>query len=204
MWVRISSLGEYAVQFKYLLLNEKTYAKEQLLTIRNIVSTLFLAEGHYDIGLLEQELLNLYEQEADKQAVSLFLNWFRQLALYGKVSPEDYEKLDYVYRTKEEVQTMLVSTLQEERQKVYQAGEAVGIVKGEAAGLVKGQRQTLLLLLQYRYQLSEAEQANLAEQLAKITEAHSLTALTNHGLQAASFAEFKTYLLKYLPTDSAV
>ena len=201
-------LGEYAAQFKYLLLNEKTYSKEQLLTIRNIVSTLFLAEGHYDIELLEQELLNLYEQESDKQAVSLFLNWFRQLALYGKVSPEDYEKLDYVYRTKEEVQTMLVATLQEERQKVYQqgqtAGEAVGIVKGEAVGLVKGQRQTLLLLLQYRYQLSEAEQANLAEQLAKITEAHSLTALTNHGLQAASFAEFKSYLLGYLPTDSGV
>ena len=103
---------------------------------------------------------------------------------------------------------MLVATLQEERQKVYQqgqtAGEAVGIVKGEAVGLVKGQRQTLLLLLQYRYQLSEAEQANLAEQLAKITEAHSLTALTNHGLQAASFAEFKSYLLGYLPTDSGV
>ena len=117
---------------------------------------------------------------------------------------------------------MLVSTLQEERQKVYQQGqadgeavgivkgeavgivkgEAVGIVKGEVVGLVKGQRQTLLLLLQYRYQLSEAEQTNLAEQLAKITEAQSLTALTNHGLQAASFEEFKTYLLGYLPTDS--
>jgi hypothetical protein len=188
------SLGAYALQFKYLLLNEKAYTKEQLLTIRNIVSTLFLAEGHYDISLLEQELLNLYEQEEDKQAVSLFLNWFRQLALYGKVSPEDYEKLDYVYRTKEEVQTMLVATLEQERQKIYK--------QGEAAGLVKGQSQTLLQLLQFRFQLSEEEQTKLAQQLAKITEVQSLTALTNHGLQATSFEEFKIHLIRYLPTDT--
>jgi hypothetical protein len=39
------SLGAYAIDFQYLLLNEKTYSKEQLPTIRNIVSTLFLAKG---------------------------------------------------------------------------------------------------------------------------------------------------------------
>jgi predicted transposase/invertase (TIGR01784 family) len=190
------SLGAYAIQFQYLLLNEKTYSKEQLLTIRNIISTLFLAEGHYDIRLLEQELLNLYDQEDDKQAVSLFLNWFRQLALYGKVSPEDYEKLDYVYRTREEVRTMLVATLQEERQKIYQ--------QGEASGVVKGQRHTLLQLLQYRFQLNEAEQTQLIEQLAKITEAQSLTILTNYGLQATSVEEFNSHLQKYLPKESDV
>ena len=48
------SLGTYAIDFQYLLLNEKAYTKEQLLTIRNIVSTLFLAEGHYDITLLDK------------------------------------------------------------------------------------------------------------------------------------------------------
>jgi predicted transposase/invertase (TIGR01784 family) len=189
------SLEAYAIQFQYLLLNEKAYAKEQLLTIRNIVSTLFLAEGHYDIRLLEQELLNLYDQEDDKQAVSLFLNWFRQLALYGKVSPEDYEKLDYVYRSREEVRTMLVATLEQERKKIYQ--------QGKDAGLMEGQRQTLLQLLQYRFQLSETEQASLAKQLGTIIEAQSLTTLTNHGLQAASFTEFNNHLLKYLPQDSA-
>ncbi|MFN8487558.1 MAG: Rpn family recombination-promoting nuclease/putative transposase [Caldilineaceae bacterium] len=198
------SLGAYAIDFQYLLLNEKAYSKERLLTIRNIVSTLFLAEGHYDIALLEQELLNLYEQESDKQAVSLFLNWFRQLALYGKVSPEDYEKLDYVYRTKEEVQTMLVATLREERKKAYQDGEAAGLIKGEAAGLVKGLRQTLLKLLQHRFQLNEAAQLKLAEQLTKISEVQVLSALTDHGLQVASFEEFETHLLKYLPTDRSV
>ena len=162
------SLGAYAIDFQYLLLNERAYSKERLLTIRNIVSTLFLAEGHYDISLLEQELLNLYEQESDKQAVSLFLNWFRQLVLYGKVSPEDYATLDTVYRTKEEVHTMLVATLEQERKKIYQ--------QGKDAGLVEGQRQTLLQLLQFRFQLNEEEQMKLAQQLATIVEAPSLTA----------------------------
>lgn len=187
------SLGAYAIAFQCLLLNEKAYSKEQLLTIRNIVSTLFLAEGHYDITLLEQELLNLYDHEPDKQAVSLFLNWFRQLALYGKVSPDDYEKLDTVYRTKEEVQTMLVATLREERKKAYQ--------DGEAAGIVKGLRQTLLKLLQHRFGLNEAAQLKLAEQLTKISEMQTLNALTDHGLQVESFEEFATQLGKYLPPD---
>jgi len=188
------SLGAYAIDFQYLLLNEKAYNKERLLTIRNIVSTLFLAEGHYDIALLEQELLNLYEREADKQAVSLFLNWFRQLALYGKVSPEDYEKLDYVYRTKEEVQTMLVATLEQEREKVYQ--------QGKEAGVAEGQRQTLLRFVHWRFQTTDAEQAKLAQQLAQINDVQQLTELSELFLQAASLDEFAKWTVTYLPSDN--
>lgn len=120
------SLGAFALHFQYLLINERTYSKEQLLKIRNIVSTLFLAEGHYDINLLEAELLNLYDNEADKQAVSLFLNWFRQLAVHGKVPPVDYARLDYVYRTKEEVHTMLVEALAQERKNIWLNGNSGG------------------------------------------------------------------------------
>lgn len=96
--------------------------------------------------LLEAELLNLYEREEDKQSVSLFLNWFRQLALYGKVSPDDYAQLDTVYRTKEEVRTMLVATLEQERKKIYQAGQTEGRAEGRAEG-AQAQRQTLLQFL---------------------------------------------------------
>jgi len=96
--------------------------------------------------LLEAELLNLYECEEDKQAVSLFLNWFRQVALYGKESPDDYAQLDTVYRAKEEVRTMLVTTLEQERKKIYQAGQTEGLAEGAQA-----QRQTLLQFLQWRF-----------------------------------------------------
>jgi len=196
------SLGAYAIDFQYLLLNEKAYSKKQLLTIRNIVSTLFLAEGHYDIALLEQELLNLYEQELDKQAVSLFLNWFRQLALYGKVSPDDYAKLDTVYRTKEEVQTMLVATLEQERKKIYQQGKDAGLTEGKAAGLAKGaeaQRQTLLQFVHWRFQTTDAEQAKLAQQLAQINDLQQLTQLSELFLQATTLGEFTQRIAAYLP-----
>jgi hypothetical protein len=74
--------------------------------------------------------------------------------------------------------------------------------QGKDAGVVEGQRQTLLQLLQFRFQLSQEEQMKLAQQLATIVEAPSLTALTNHGLQTARFEEFETHLLNYLLPDS--
>jgi len=194
------ALGEYALHFKYLLLNEKVYSRERLLTVRNIVSTLFLAEAHYDIRLLEDELLNLYEREDDKAAVSLFLNWFRQLALYGKVSSEDYAQLDYVYRTKEEVRTMLVTTLEQERKKIYQAGRE----EGREEGRVETQRQTILQLLQFRFDLDEAGQAKFAQQLALIRDPQTLATLIDGLLrQTSNLEEITAQLAKDQPVDKA-
>ena len=195
-------LGAYALHFSYLLLNEKLYNRERLLTIRNIVSTLFLAEAHYDIGLLEAELLNLYDQEEDKAAVSLFLNWFRQLAFYGKVSPEDYAQLDYVYRTKEEAHTMLVATLEEERKKLYQAGiaegeargEARGEAKGQTKGKLQGQQEMLLKFIQWRFQPTAAELAQITQQLVAIKQPEVLTNVTEQFLQATTLAQLLAVL----------
>jgi hypothetical protein len=187
-------LGDYAIDFQYLLLNERAYSKEQLLTIRNIVSTLFLAEGHYDIALLERELLNLYDQELDKQAVSLFLNWFRQLALYGKVSPEDYEKLDVVYRTKEEVQTMLVTALAKERQQIYQ--------QGKVEGQMEAQHRTIEQLLNFRFELDETEQHTFTHEVAQIQNLQQLDELVDTLLnKTVQLADFTRLLKKYLPAD---
>jgi predicted transposase/invertase (TIGR01784 family) len=197
------SLGAFALHFQYLLINERTYSKEQLLKIRNIVSTLFLAEGHYDINLLETELLNLYDNEADKQAVSLFLNWFRQLAVHGKVPPVDYARLDYVYRTKEEVHTMLVEALAQERKNIYQAGVAEGKVEGKMEGEVKGQQEALLTVVESRFQLTAAEYRQVTEQIGKITDGQILTLLLKRCVQAATLAEFLTTLTEALPKPPA-
>lgn len=88
---------------------------------------------------------------------------------------------------------MLVTALAQERKKIFQ--------QGKAAGLAEGQRQTLLQLLQHRFQLNEAAVAQMAEQLAQITEAQALTTLINHGLQAITVAEFQSALRNYLPTE---
>lgn len=65
-------MGDFGIRFKYFKVAENEFARNELLKIRNIVSTLFLAESHYDIDLLTPELLLLFEREKDKQAVSIF------------------------------------------------------------------------------------------------------------------------------------
>ena len=107
-------LGAYALDFQYFLIAENEYSQEALLKIRNIVSTLFLAESHYDLDLLEVELLNLFSTEVDREAMSLFLNWFRQLAAHGRIESIDYESLESIYLNEEEVKTMLVTALERE------------------------------------------------------------------------------------------
>ena len=124
-------LGAFALDFRYFLIAENQYSQDALLKIRNIVSTLFLAESHYDLDVLETELVNLFSSEADKQAVSLFLNWFRQLAVHGRIESVDYQSLETIYRNEEEVKTMLVTALERERQQIFQNGLLEGIVEGK-------------------------------------------------------------------------
>ena len=40
------------------------------------------------------EFLALLEREEDRQAISLFLNWFRQLREHGRVDPADYAEIE--------------------------------------------------------------------------------------------------------------
>ena len=141
-------LGRFALDFQYFLIAENQYSKEGLLKIRNIVSTLFLAESHYDLDMLEVELLNLFSTERDRQAVSLFLNWFRQLAFHGRLESGDYQSLESIYRTEEEVKTMLVTALEKERERFFQnglrEGEQKGRIETAKAMLAKGMETTLI------------------------------------------------------------
>ena len=134
-------LGRFALDFQYFLIAENQYSQEALLKIRNIVSTLFLAESHYNLDVLEAELLNVFSAEADRQAVSLFLNWFRQLAFHGRIESDDYESLESIYRTEEEVKTMLVTALEKERQRFFQNGLREGEQKGKQEGRIEGKQE---------------------------------------------------------------
>ena len=134
-------LGGFALDFQYFLIAENAYSQEALLKIRNIVSTLFLAESHYDLGVLEGELMNLFASEADRQAVSLFLNWFKQLAFHGRIESKDYQALEYIYRNEEEVKTMLVTALEQERKRIFQNGLREGEQKGKQEGLLEGEQK---------------------------------------------------------------
>ena len=134
------------MHFKHLVIAENEFGKEALLRIRNIISTLFLAESHYDYELVRDELLNLCDTEQDVHALELFINWLRQLAHHGKINPVDFARIEAQYRTREEMKSMLIKALEQERdtlrQEGYDRGEQDGIEKG-----VTAQRQTILRLV---------------------------------------------------------
>ena len=123
-------LGKFGIGFEYFKLAENEISKEKLLKIKNIVSTLFLAESHYNLELLERELLAVFDREADKQAVSLLINWFKQMAVHRRIKPKDYEKMETLYKTHEEVKSMLVTALEKERKELIEKGRIEGVNKG--------------------------------------------------------------------------
>jgi predicted transposase/invertase (TIGR01784 family) len=118
-------LGKYALHFEYFPIFENAFSREVLLKIGNIVSTLFLAEAHYDFDLLARELLRLFQKSRDKKAVSMLLNWFEQLARHGRIDESDYKKLELVYHDPKEV-NMLINAIKREKKQLYHQGMEKG------------------------------------------------------------------------------
>ena len=130
----VEVLGRFGVHFEYFKIAENEYNKEDLLKIKNIVSTLFLAESYYDIEMLKEEFYCLFEKESDRDAVRLFLNWFKQLWMGDRVSVEDYKLLQDIYKDTEEVKEMLITAIKREKHEIYQQGIAQGIAQGIELG----------------------------------------------------------------------
>ncbi len=89
----------------YFKIAENEYDTDNLLQISNLVSTLFLVENKQNIELIKTELLNLFDKQEDKEAISILLNWFKQLSLRGKQSKYDYQAIETIYQTKDEART---------------------------------------------------------------------------------------------------
>lgn len=95
---------------------------------------------------------------------------------------------------------MLVATLEQERNKIYQQGEVAGVVKGQMVT----QRQMIGQLLQFRFDLGEAEQRQLMQQVASIQALPHLDALVNTLLnKTAKLADFTEMLTKFLSDNQA-
>jgi predicted transposase/invertase (TIGR01784 family) len=134
-------LGKFAINFEYFKIAENEYSKRDLLKIKNIVSTLFLAESYYDIELLKEQFLTIFDKESDKEAISLFLNWFKQLSEHGKIERVDYKSLEKIYTKNEEVQAMLIKALEKERKQLVQKGKIEGKVEGKLEGKIEERRE---------------------------------------------------------------
>ena len=156
-------LGKYTPRFQYFKVAEREYSKEELLRIRNIVSTLFLAEAYYDRELIINECVNVFRHEDDRQAVSLLVNWFRQLMEHGEVEADDYRELEFVYHDVEEAKGMLITALEKERKRMRaeMRAELIEEVReevrteerseGEHIGLIKGLQEGVILSLEIKF-----------------------------------------------------
>jgi len=134
-------LGQYGLHFQHLVIAENSYGKEWLAKIDNIIATLFLAEAHYDLPLLLEKLLSLYDTEPDRQALMLFINWFRQLAAHGRLKSPDFAQIEEQDLTREEVKSMLIKALEREREAIFDSGKKEGIDIGKKEGIEERNRQ---------------------------------------------------------------
>jgi predicted transposase/invertase (TIGR01784 family) len=73
----------------------------------------------------------LFDRESDREAVSLFLNWFKQLSEHGKIEKVDYKSLEKIYTNKEEVRSMLIKALEKERKEIFKKGKIEGKIEGK-------------------------------------------------------------------------
>ena len=190
-------LGEYKLNFKHFKIAENTFDRETLLKMQNIVSTLFLAETNYDIDLLAQEMMALFEHEDDKHAVSLLFNWFMQLWKNDKISQEDFDTLDEVYRSAEEVKTMLETTIINYKQRLYEEGREEGIEQGR---LIE-RRSMVVGTAGYIYKLSDQRKAILKEELTMIDSMDELIELNNMCLDRKPFDKFRERLHEVLDAE---
>ncbi|EIJ42127.1 hypothetical protein BegalDRAFT_1227 [Beggiatoa alba B18LD] len=137
-------LDKYTPDFRFFKIAENEYPQERLLQIKNVVSTLFLAETYpNDIELLKTKILDLFDDEAEKEATSLLLNWFLQLVEHGRRPVEDYTNLEQVYQDKYEVKEMLDRAMEQMREKFKAEGRLEGILEGRREGKREGRREGL-------------------------------------------------------------
>lgn len=165
-------LGDFGVQVRHLPIVINTYPLEELLAEANIVSTLFLAEAHYDRHLVVEQLVELFERD-DAHAVSLLANWFKQMTVHKRIPAEDYALLERSYRSKEELRTMLVEALIREEEAIKAAliesfakeqekmrdqwleqGIEIGETRSEARAEIKRNRQIARKMAASNYPLA--------------------------------------------------
>jgi hypothetical protein len=134
------ALGDYGVEARYFPIIVNSYPLQRLLAEANTVSTLFIAEAHYDPALVVERLVELYDS-GDAQAASLLANWFRQMEVNKRISQEDWVLLEKEYRSREELKSMIVEAILKREEMIRLKAEAEGEAKGKAEGEAKGKAE---------------------------------------------------------------
>ena len=135
-------IGEYGINFKYFKIAENSFEKDFLLKAGNIVSTLFLTETHFNMKLVRESFNNLFEKEEDKQAISIFFNWYEQYTSNNKMDSKNFNEIAKIYSEKSEVNSMLSTALEKQRNFFKKEGREEGRKEGHQEGLQEGRIET--------------------------------------------------------------
>jgi predicted transposase/invertase (TIGR01784 family) len=140
-------LGDYGINFQIYLLRENGYSLKELLEIGNIVSTLFIMEAHYDLEIIYEQVSRILDNKGITTELKLFLNYFHQMSINEKVEEIDYNKIEKMYKTKEEVNSMFLTQIRKEKENIRLEGKAEGKIEGK----IEGQKDVVLRLLNKKF-----------------------------------------------------
>jgi predicted transposase/invertase (TIGR01784 family) len=200
-------LRPYWPNFRYELIDLSTYRDEEIRGGVWLQVYLLIAKHIADPGLgkrLPAILLLVRELVQQKSGLEMLYTLLRYVSQSNRdVSSDDLQKAVLTALPAEGevlMATLAEKWMEEGRTKGHEEGRVEGRVE-ERAEAARIQRQTLLQVLQWRFQLSETEQASLMQQLAKINDLQQLAQLVNDALQSTALTDFVIKLVHSIPSE---
>ncbi|MFN8491380.1 MAG: Rpn family recombination-promoting nuclease/putative transposase [Caldilineaceae bacterium] len=206
-----TELRPYWPNFCYELVDLSTYQDEELrggvwlqvyLLIAKHIASPDLGKRLPEIFALVRELVQ------SKSGLGMLYTLLRYVSQSNsRVESADLQKAVEVVLPSEGgvlMSTLAEKWLEEGWGKGLAQGHEEGRAEGRAEALAEGvrvQRQTLLQILQWRFQLSDTERLSLTKQLAKLDNLQQLANLVNDALQATTFTDFVIKLARVLPQE---
>ncbi|KKC30248.1 Rpn family recombination-promoting nuclease/putative transposase [Caldanaerobacter subterraneus KAk] len=145
------TFGEYAVDFKYILIDVNRYTKEELLRLENLIASVFLLEQRVEFEEMMARLRELSEilNNLDKDEILLFKAWFKKILL-ARLPGKERGNIERIIDENKEV-GMMISNLEKTILQEMKEREKKGMKKGIEKGMEKGMGVTVLKLLEKKF-----------------------------------------------------
>lgn len=145
------TFGEYAVDFKYILIDVNRYTKEELLRLENLIASVFLLEQKVEFEEMMARLKELSNtlKKLDEDEILLFKAWFKKI-LMARMPEEERKNVERIIDENEEVEEM-ISNLEKTILQEMKEREKKGMKKGIEKGMEKGIGVTVLKLLEKKF-----------------------------------------------------
>lgn len=138
-----SGLERYLPKYQYLVIDEGSYAAEELEELKNLVAALFQLEHSREPEKVLQLVGNLVGWLGAPETEDLrraFVYWLKRVFLPERLSETDYEAAEELV----EVHTMLEKRVKQWQKQWKAEGLAEGLAEGELKGKLKAARGLIL------------------------------------------------------------